>query len=655
MKTSGPSKCLIVLATFVLLASPAQAQAQAQAPAQEWVHLDPIEWEAKVEFETIKENIQGSSPTRDTEVKTGITFNQSGFVFDPRIATFSVEANPIISRGKFDSSIRDETRDGEFVNFNIRLGALEGAPLPFSGYFLANRTTDTTKASLGSRSSFRNQDEFLGINWKNRAFPSTLSLSQRSMRQTFQSGLTSATSERDETERAITFRGRSSKMDVFAEHLWHDDKVPATDHDYTNDRFRLHNLFRWGKGSRFDSRIEYLKRAGFRGYDRVTVSETATLQHTRSLSTSYAYSFSAFSQDQDTVEHVGDFTLTHNLYRNLTTTLQTEVRASDFDVSTEDEYRGRLDFDYRKKIIWGGRLTAGLGGGYGVTDRVSSGGLSEVVDEAHGVDSSRLVLLARRFVETSTIVVTDAAGAFVFSEGTDYTIIPAGNNLTQLSIIAGGMINVGDTILVSYKFQALPSAKFSTIPYQAHAALDFDWISVFARVSGEEEALLDGTDEQAVTDRLNGSVGVELRWNPRPDVSATFAVERRTLISGEFNSSSINFSQSLFYRLNARTALNLTANQDLISSDGQRTDFFSTDLGLRWRPWNRLTVTPHIGAWMRDEKGVSEERFLTGGVDVEYSIGLVSLRLSYTHERRSGTITDRDEDRIMLTIVRKSR
>ncbi len=655
MKTSGPLKCFIVLVSLVLLAPQARAQGQDEEQAQEWIHLNPIEWEAKVEFETIRESIEGSSPTRDSEVKTGITFNQSGFVFDPRIATFSVEANPVISRGKFDSSIRDETRDGEFLNFNIRLGALEGAPLPFSGFFLASRTTDTTKASLGSRSSFRNQNAYLGINWKNRAFPSTLSLSQRSMRQTFQSGLSTATSERDELERAITFRGRSSKMDFFAEHLSHDDRVAATDHDFTNDRFRLHNLFRWGKGSRFDSRIEYLDRSGFLGYDRFTASETATIQHTRSLSTSYGYNFTSFSQTQDTVEHVGDFTLTHNLYNNLTTTFQTEIRSSDFDVSTEDEYRGRLDFEYTKKIIWDGRVTAGLGGGYGVTDRVSSDGLTEVVNESHGVDSSRLVLLAQQFVETSTIVVTDALGSFVFSEGTDYTIVPAADNFTQLSILPGGTINVGDTILVSYKYQTLPSARFSTIPYQAHAALDFDWISVFARISGEEEALLKGTDQRAVTDRLNGSVGVELRWRPRPGLSATFAVEHRTLISGAFNSSSINFSQSLFYRLNARTALNLTANQDFITSDGQKTDLFTTDLGLRWRPLRGMTVSPHVGVWMRDEKGVSNERFFSGGVDVEYSIGLVSLRLSYTHERRTGTVTDRDEDRIMLTIVRKSR
>ncbi len=646
MKTSGPSKCLIVLATFVLHASPARAQ--------EWVHLDPLKWEAKVEFETTKEQIQNSGPTRDSEVKTGVIFKQSGFVLDPRIAKFSIKANPIISRGKFNSTTRNESRAGELLDFNARLDVLEGAPQPFSANLMANHTTNTTDAGLGSQTDLSNRNEYLGLNWKNRAFPSTLSISDRSMQQSFQSGLTNTTSERNEAERAITFRGRSSKMDVFAEHLWHDDKIPATDQDYTNDRFRLHNLFRWGKGSRFDSRIEYLKRVGFRGYDRLTVGEQATLEHTRALSSSYAYRYSSFSQDQETTEHIGDFTLTHNLFDTLITTLRFEGRASDLGVSTESEYKGRIDSNYRRRILWGGRLTAGLGGGYGVTNRVSSGGLSEVVDEFHSVDSSYLVLLVRRFIETSTIVVTDATGSFVFSEGTDYTVIPADNNLTQISIIAGGMINVGDTILVSYKYQALPSAKFSTIPYQAHVAFDFDWISVFARVSGEKETLIDGVDEDAVTDRFNASVGVELNWNPSPDLNGTFSAARRTAISGEFNSNSINFNQSLFYRLNARTALNLTANQDFISSDGQQTNFFGADLGLRWQPWRKLSVMPHIGTWMRDEKGVSEEKFLTGGVDMEYSIGLVDLRFGYTHERRSGTITGRSEDRIMLTIIRKS-
>jgi len=647
MKTSGSSKCWIVLAAFAFFASRAQAQ--------DWVHLDPIEWKAKIEVESVKETLEGSGSSRDSEVKTGVTFTQGGYVLDPRIANFSVSANPVISRGEFSSSIRDETRDGEFLNFDVRLNVLDGAPVPYSANLAASRTTDTTKASLGSRSSSRDDNESLTFNWKNAYFPSSISFSQRSTRQTFQSGLTSISTNRDDTERSIVFRGRSTKTNLLVSREWHDDKIPATDNDYVFDRFQLHHLFRWGKGSRLQSRIEYFDRAGFQAYDRFVVNESVTLKHTRALQSSYTYRFLSFRQTQDTIEHDGLFTLTHNLFGNLTTTLQAEARASDLDVSTEDEYRGRLDFEYRKKIPWGGRLGLGLGGGYGVTDRVSSDGLSDVVDEAHGVDSSRLVLLVRRFVVTSTIIVTNATGSLVFTEGNDYNVLSAANNQTQLEIIPGGQINVGETILVSYKFQALPSAKFSTIPYQAHANVDFDWISVFARVSGEEESLLEGSDQGAVLDRLTASYGTELRWEPRPDINATFSIARRTLISGAFNTNSIDLNQGFFYRLNPRAILNLTASQNFITSDGARTNLFNVDIGMRWSPRHNLSVRPHIGFWQRNEKGVSEERFLTGGVEVEYSIGLLSLRLEYTHERRTGTVTDRDEDRIMLTIVRASR
>ncbi len=646
MEISAPSRILIALAAFALF--------ETRADAQEWLNLDPFYWESSTELETVKETLEGGDSTRDSEIVSGILFRQTGSVLDERIANFFVEVNPVMSRGMFETSITDETRQGQFLNFDVRLNLFEGAPVPFSGNILADRTTDTIETSLGNRTSFTSQNAYVAANWNNYAFPMTLSFEQRDLEQVFQSGLTSATSTRDETERTITLRGRSSKMSALVERNWHDDKVRETNQDYVTDRFRLQNYLRWGKGSRFNSRIDLFRRSGARAYDRFIVDESVTLQHTSSLSSSYSYGFTFFDQDVQTVDHLGQFSVTHQLYENLTTIFRAKARRHDFDVGTEDEYEARLDTDYRKNILWGGRVRAGLGGGYGVTKRTSAGGLSEVVDEAHGVTVSRQVVLAQQFIDITTIVVTDSAGIFVFTEGADYTIVQIANNFTQLNILSGGQIAVGDTILVSYKYEPLPAATFSSFPFQAHASVDFDWISIFARIDGEDQTLLSGEDEDAIIDRMNTSVGLELKWTGY-DITASAGAEHRTFQSGEFTSSSVDFRQSFLYRPFPNLMFSANAFESFIDSDGTRTDFFSADAGLRWLPWSNLQIYPYAEAWQRDEKGVSNERYLAGGVDIDFSIGLFYLQLSYKHERRRGTVRGRDEDRIMLKLVRRSR
>jgi hypothetical protein len=119
-----------------------------------------------------------------------------------------------------------------------------------------------------------------------------------------------------------------------------------------------------------------------------------------------------------------------------------------------------LESHYNKRDLFGLGFNAGLGLSYQETDRVSSLGLTEVVDESHIVRLGGAIILNRRFVIIPTIIVTDVDSLLVYVEGLDYIVFPVAGDLTQVQILPGGRIENGATILVSYKAQALPSMKF---------------------------------------------------------------------------------------------------------------------------------------------------------------------------------------------------
>jgi hypothetical protein len=633
--------------------------ATSTSQAQEWLRLDPTDWEVFVDFDGRWRRNENSQSTRDREVETGVRIRQSGYSLDRQIATFSLELEPRFLRGDFESPGISQTRDGEFVNYSGDVSVFHGTPFPFSFAAHASRVSGTIDGSLGSRSDFTSENRRLAVTYKNRAFPSTLEYLERLVDQTFQPGFGAVASQRDDILRTVRLKGRSSKMNAALEQSWFDDRVVTTDRDYQSTRANVNHRFNWGKGSTLHSRVDYFTRSGFQGYDKLDIAETARIRHTDSLTSSTAYRFQALSQQLDTIEHQGEFVLTHRLYRNLTTSLRAKGARVDSDAFNEDEYEGGLDLNYTKKIFWGGRFGAAAGAAYRLTDRDSTGALLDVVDESHVVPATLDVILDQRFVDRTTVVVTDGAGVIVFVEGVDYDLVAIADDFTEIRAIPGGQINASDTILVSYRFESLPSVRFATVPYHYSVSLDFDWIRLFHRFSASEESLIAGQGESLLIDRRNRSTGVELRW-ARPPARATLTAEQRFSKSGAFETDSLNFGQSFAYTLSPTARLTFTASQIFSTSAGRDTNLYNANVSVRWRPYRNLSIRPHLSAWVREDEGSAitggrrEEQFFSGGFELRWTWRKIEVSLRYEHIRRQGTITDTDEDRVMLRLVRFS-
>ncbi len=637
----------------MLAALPAAAMGQ----ADEKLHLDPLEWEATINFDGTRRNTD-SETTTDIEIGSGVRFKQSGYSLDPRIFKFAVELEPKVSRGEFTGSNQDESRDGLFLNYAINANALQGTPGPIGVDALFSKTTDTIDGSLGNRNEFDLEIRRIGVNWKTRIFPSTLSYTERIQEQSFKSGLSGAISERDDTLRTINFRGRSSKLNIELERDWLNDQTDL-DSDYSTNKVGVGHRFDWGKGSLLTSQADFFDRSGFNAFERLTLNETVDIQHTENLSSMTSYQFSSIKQQDTTTENDGAFSLTHNLYNNLTTTGHASASLRQSDLLDESEYESGLNLSYRKKIFWDGRFTAGVGGAYRVTDRISDGGFLSVTDENHLIPASGLVNLNRRFADASSLIVTDATGVTVLTLDTDYTVSPAGGDLIEVFILPGGFLGPADTFLASYRFEVQPSVKFSTIPYHYRAAIDFGWINLFHRTSISNENLISGAGESLLTDRKDMTTGLQLRWDGDA-VRTTASAQLRSQKSGSFETDSLDFDQSLIYDYSRQAGLTLSLSEAFSQSTGRDTNLYTADLSSRWQPWPGLTIRPRLGFWMRSDTGSAvtagsrDEQFLVAGLDVRWFLRQLEISLRYDHTVRDGDTNVSTEDRIMFTLIRRS-
>jgi len=379
------------------------------------------------------------------------------------------------------------------------------------------------------------------------------------------------------------------------------------------------------------------------------------------LYSTYAYEFFSSKQTTSTVRHSGNFTLNHKLYQNLSTEFRAGAAIEDFEVGTEDRYNTNLSFDYNKNIFWGGRLSAGLGGGFRLTDREATGGPVEVTDEPHTVDITRTFTLNVRFIQVDTIVITDITGSIVFAEGSDYVVTAISQSTTQIDTVAGGLINVGDTVLVSYQHAVLPTQKFYAIPYNYDINLDFGWIALFHSDYVENEEPLSGTSREFLFDQRQRTTGIELRLVRRA-FGVILRAEKRFTISGDVEADSDVLTQSLSYTFTPRLSATLSASQSFVDTRDRAgiaadrfVDVYSADAALNWRPSRGLSIRPFVGGWFREDKGVADENFFSAGVDGRWRIGKFDMNLRINHDQRSGSqISPRQDNRIILNVIRRS-
>lgn len=629
-----------------------------EAAAEDWIHLNPIKAEAVFKYDGLWRHSEGGSKVRDFRIEEGVRIMQSGHSLDPRIVSFSLEAEPTFSQGKYAGAGLSDKRRGKFLNYNGVLNILQGAPGPFGFSARASRSSGINDGSIGARTESDSARRELAVNWRNPFLPVRLNVTENILEQIHTSSPTAPRTERNEKRRTIALSGRSSKMDFRIERQWLNDRVEVLDRDYTINRARTNHNFKWGKGSSLRSSLEYYDRNGFNPYMRLRFNESANIQHLPNLRSSLSYSFSLLERNEKTRDHRGHYRLTHDLYKNLKSSIHLRTNMQNSRLTQEKEYEAGARTSYNKKLL-GADIAASVGGAYRLDDRRTEEGFVSIVEEQHTVSLDSFILLERRFIDAASIIVTAAIDGFVLAEGVDYEIFPATDDLTEIRFIPGGRAGDGDSVLVSYSYQTLPSMEFSTTLFDYRISLDFGWIKLSHSDSRANEDLKSLAGLSFLHDRRRIVSNIDLQWGSRP-IRASAGAERSFIRNGEFETRTISLNQSVYLDLSNKLNMSLSARQSYSKSKDREVDRYSLEYSARWVPRPGITVRPRITGWTRKDSGGAfaegqalDRRFLSAGLDLQWLVRKFRVDLRYTHNIRAGDVTDSGEDRVIVTVRRK--
>jgi hypothetical protein len=617
------------------------------AQAAEWLNFYPISGDLSFGFKGTQRKGDTGESTRVLEYEEKLRLRLSGYSLDPGFFTFGVNLEPTLRQTETDSGSETVDSDSNYLNYGARFSLLHGvpeSPVSLSANFSAN--TGETENSLGNWTDLTAETRGADLNWKFNPFKSTLSYRDRSINETFSSGFGQPPTERDEFQRTLTYKGKSSKMELYLEDDELDDRT-ADDRDYESQLARLKNNFFWGKGSGLTSQLEYSNREGFSTEEKISVRESIRLQHKRNLFTTYGYNYDLWHRTTDTETHHGKFGLNHQLYKNLTTNFRLGGTTVQSDQYQEKSYNAGLDFYYTKNIRPDLRLSASLGGGYNTTDR--TGGQLDFT-ELPTVPPTRIVVLAQRYILWPTIIVA-APGCSPCQEGPHYLVADAGGDFTQLEIPLGSPINAGDQITVDYAYQP-PTVEYYGVPYSVSVRLDYRAFALYHRTRGEDQTYESGPDPTAVGDSRTDTTGLEWNWTRGRNRASASA--ERVYISNFARSPTTKYRlrQSLKYAIAPNATLFAGLGESFVK-DGTNVDVYTGELSVAWIPTPGLSVTPRLSAFRRTEDPGGTSSFVKAGVDVNWRWRRIVADLRYDHSQYDTNGRGRTDDRVYVKLTRK--
>lgn len=622
----------------------------------------PTEVEAILDLD-YTDRTNNSGRTKERAWDFGARINQEAFYLDPGIARFRLDIEPVVSNNHYESGSTTSEQDGEILNYLLQADLLRDTPGAFAFDFNAQKSTEQETGSLGSRYDSERDSVQALASWKNSAFPMSLSIERESLDQEFESTPGATVSERDEVAESWSLSGRSSKLSLRIDHLDQDDRIVSRDNDFVQDQANLLHQLEWGKASSLTSRINSYERTGFNANERVSWAETVRIQHTDQLFSRTSYQNNSIKQNIEFEENILKLQLNHRLYQNLTTNATLDFEDNESDIQEETINGIDIHSRYQKQDFFGASVNAGLGAGYQDTERDTSNGAIDVIDESHVVPLNSAIILGNRFIIISSIVVTDNTGAVTYTIGTDYNVNSVGGDQTEIQVVPGGPINSGDTLLVSYQATALPTQDFSTTNLRYSLGANFDWFRFSHSDRKIDNKLRSGADQIYLNDSRYTTTDIEFRGNLE-EIELSFDAQRDFSSSAGFDTTTYTYRQMLAWQTSPQARLNVSLTESFIEQSIRETDIYSLRTSIDWRPRPRLTIRPVVVIWNRKDKDTasSDERdddFLNLGVTLNWQYRKVSMKLDYRHNEREvdtgqfNTSSDSEEDRILFRLSRR--
>lgn len=245
-----------------------------------------------------------------------------------------------------------------------------------------------------------------------------------------------------------------------------DERQGDTFHDSyeRHDVNTVHTLAFGEEGRPHDLRssIEYYDQGGLNSQEQIRWDELLTMRHTDRLETRYSTLFQDRSVgESDQRQMRGEASIKHRLFESLVSTAGVGVQRLETTGNfTSDEYFVNGQLDYTKKVPHG-RIDAALGGSYNMQQNSDRGSTVRIVDETYTYTDGFPIIIARRNIVPSSVVVTPLAGFPVYQEGLDYRLDVFPDHAEIRGIVGGAFVN-GQQIRVSYDIGPEPGNDIDT-------------------------------------------------------------------------------------------------------------------------------------------------------------------------------------------------
>ncbi len=595
----------------------------------------------------------------------------SFYVFNPRLLTGNLGMTFGLIQEQDRTNGLSSSQTGKLIDYNFAAGILSYMPYPIT--IFANRSENLFSHPFGGQSaltfesrgaSFRlNENNFLQ-NRGFRYFSAALSARQEHTQET--TTVFTQQFHRDEKQDILGLQAHKGFTTADLDFNYETTHGMDSTQPELNNQNQSANLaysldFGPTLNRRWDSRLYYFTRSDKTTNKLLSADERVHIDHFDNLSTDYSYLFNrSDTQAGAATLQAGSFQLEHRLYRELSSSLKTQVQRQNLPNGNRTHYAEQLNSNYQRNLTPSHHIFVSAGGRYQIDNNNLTSPQINVTDAAYAAPSplgaGASFTLSDPFVNTSTIVVVDTRGRgrLPTTLDVDYNIIQEGNLTKIVPLVTSPVIQAGDPLLVSYTFEVAPNIKFSTSSWWLNGGLDFSWIALSLMHQAVDEKLLSGRDNQFLENQRTDTAQLELRgdWGPaQARASAAYEIQDSTHLAY----TRWRFSQLLTYRPYYDLMMALNADQSI-------TDFTlpvrhnatqSVRLTLDWFAPDGWGTTTYIAARRFEDSEAPTETQLEAGVKARRHFGELDIVPSFTAYNLKRGSSESTDMRVELTITRR--
>lgn len=638
---------------FIVCTAEAQYYGTVQEPQLfDWrFHFDKVVMDVRSEQEKRSSTISDFNDSRDLLILAPmIGASLSGSIYHPNLFLFDIEAIEGMSFEheqttglKTQETSSRGSGESDVGSVNVRTTFLQKKP--YGGNYTYNRSVLHREYDFFTRVRVENSRHYLRSRcnlWD--GFP--VSVSYEQWRENVDD-LARPTLRREEevqvnAEHLLGFRSLTRFMYAIEKYDYEEDQVFQNGTRIVGDLSNIYKNDPEGKITLYSSGQIYKLESNYAEYDRLSVAESLSLEHTKKFGTSYSLTYDQNdSGDQDSADLSGAFSASHTLYESLNSTLQanwlnSEVSGEGSSWKSEEMGWG-IGESYRKKLgEWG---VLGLQAGYRVSDttRDVTGRLINVTGETLKLQDGQQVLLGYPKVIESSVVVTDKSGKIVYIKNLDYWLINRGS-FTEIQRVFAGTIADEQEVLVDYSAESEGSEGYSTSTryHGVNVSLADGLITMYVNWNKSSN---EGAGSLTLQDLNTRIAGANLARD-----GIQMGVEHQDVESSLIPYTSLRFYQNYFVNIGERSAIRLNMSQrkarypDLDQEEDVSSKILSYDVRLT------RTLTFSFSGGLYDERGRGIEReFKTFRGAIDWRLGLSSLFLDYyvTDEKDINSLRER--------------